>query len=51
MRAKRINLHGKYDYPLPSSTMPGVGAAPAKVIVAEPLAYLRALMAGAGKPP
>ncbi|MEO7056194.1 MAG: hypothetical protein ABI281_01735 [Caldimonas sp.] len=35
----------------PSRPLPGTGDKPATVIVAEPLAYLRALIAGAGKPP
>ncbi len=35
----------------PSSPLPGTGDKPATVIVAEPLAYLKALIAGAGKPP
>ncbi len=35
----------------PSRPLPGTGEKPATIIVAEPLAYLRALMAGAGKPP
>lgn len=33
------------------SPLPGAGDKPATVIVAEPLAYLKALIAGVGKPP
>jgi len=48
---KRRDLGGVAAWLVEPPKLPGGGEKPATIIVAEPLAYFRALMAGAGKPP
>ena len=48
---KRRDLGGVAAWLVEPPSLPGGGEKPATIIVAEPLAYFRALMAGAGKPP
>ena len=48
---KRRDLGGVAAWLVEPPPLPGGGEKPATIIVAEPLAYFRALMAGAGKPP
>ena len=48
---KRRDLGGVAAWLVEPPPLPGGGEKPATIIVAEPLAYFRALMAGAGRPP
>lgn len=48
---KRQDLGAVSAWLVEPPALPGRGEKPATIIVAEPLAYFRALMAGVGKPP
>ena len=50
-RGRRQDLGGVVAWQVEPPPSAGVGEKPATLIVAEPLAYLRALMAGAGRSP
>lgn len=50
-QGKREDVGSVVAWRVEPPPLPGRGEKPAAIIVAEPLAYLRALISGAGKPP